>query len=350
MSKPIRVVHYLNQFFGGIGAESAANFAPESRQGPIGPGLALESALGDRGQVVGTVICGDNTFAEQEDQAAKAVLQLISAFAPDLVIAGPAFQAGRYGVACGRVCYDVKERLGRPAITAMHPENPGVDLFRTKVLIAVSPATAAGMKQVMAHLADLGTRIVDGKPLGSADEDGYFPQGIRRNRLLQERASTRAVRMLVAKLRGEPYQTELALSKVERIPPAAAVAKMRSAKIALVTEAGIVPKGNPGKLEVGWASQWQRYSIAGLSDLTSDTHQAIHAGYDNRYANEDPDRVVPLDVLADLLQEGMIGTIHDEVSVTSGMATFVGNAERFGREIGALLQDAGVDGVILTGT
>ena len=59
---------------------------------------------------------------------------------PDLVIAGPAFAAGRYGVACGAVCSAVKERLHLPAVTSMHPENPGVDLFRRD---AVRPAGQA---------------------------------------------------------------------------------------------------------------------------------------------------------------------------------------------------------------
>ena len=34
----MRVVHYLNQFFGGIGAEEQAGMGLEARDGAVGPG------------------------------------------------------------------------------------------------------------------------------------------------------------------------------------------------------------------------------------------------------------------------------------------------------------------------
>ena len=36
-----KIVHYLNQFFGGIGGEDKADFQPEVREEIIGPGMAL---------------------------------------------------------------------------------------------------------------------------------------------------------------------------------------------------------------------------------------------------------------------------------------------------------------------
>jgi len=41
-----------------------------------------------------------------------------------LVIAGPAFNAGRYGTACGAICAAVQQELKIPAVTAMFPEIP----------------------------------------------------------------------------------------------------------------------------------------------------------------------------------------------------------------------------------
>jgi len=38
----MRVVHYLNQFFGGIGAEEHAGTPFEVREGAVGPGKLLE--------------------------------------------------------------------------------------------------------------------------------------------------------------------------------------------------------------------------------------------------------------------------------------------------------------------
>ena len=55
---------------------------------------------------------------------------MIKEESPDLFIAGPAFNAGRYGVACGTICKAVEEELNIPVITGMYKENPGVDMFK----------------------------------------------------------------------------------------------------------------------------------------------------------------------------------------------------------------------------
>src|SRR5262245_22421336 len=60
MAEPLRVAHYLNQFFAGIGGEDKADVGVSARPEPVGPGRALQAALGDAGRVVGTVIAGDN--------------------------------------------------------------------------------------------------------------------------------------------------------------------------------------------------------------------------------------------------------------------------------------------------
>ena len=44
-----RVIHYINQFFAGIGGEDKADVAPEVREGVVGPGMAFKAALGGEG-------------------------------------------------------------------------------------------------------------------------------------------------------------------------------------------------------------------------------------------------------------------------------------------------------------
>ena len=38
MGKEIRVVHYINQFFGGLGGEDKADTPPQITEGAAGPG------------------------------------------------------------------------------------------------------------------------------------------------------------------------------------------------------------------------------------------------------------------------------------------------------------------------
>ena len=112
MSK-IRVVHYINQFFANIGGEEKADYPAELRVGEVvGPGLALAQKFGDEAEIVATIVCGDSYFNENLEKAKAEILEMVKGQNADLFIAGPAFNAGRYGVACGTVCDMIKEELG----------------------------------------------------------------------------------------------------------------------------------------------------------------------------------------------------------------------------------------------
>ena len=112
MAEKIRVVHYLNQFFAQIGGEEKADIGPGFKEGPMGPGRALQQTLGQQGEVVATCFCGDNYFAEHLEKATEELLRQMANFKPQLLIAGPAFESGRYGVACGAIGQAAQERLG----------------------------------------------------------------------------------------------------------------------------------------------------------------------------------------------------------------------------------------------
>src|SRR5262249_29643406 len=107
----LRVVSYLNQFFGQLGGEEKAGVGPQVADGAVGAARAVQQALGDAGTVVATVICGDNYAAEHAEGATAELVRLVAAARPDLLVAGPAFLAGRYGVACGALCAAVQAEL-----------------------------------------------------------------------------------------------------------------------------------------------------------------------------------------------------------------------------------------------
>ena len=69
MSRPLRIVHYVNQFFAGIGGEDQAHLGVSIREGPVGPGRALQQTLGDAAEVVATLVCGDNFMSERQHEA-----------------------------------------------------------------------------------------------------------------------------------------------------------------------------------------------------------------------------------------------------------------------------------------
>ena len=118
-----KAIHYINQFFAGIGGEDTADLKPEIREGLIGPALALNSMLD--AEVTHTIICGDNFMGSNTEEAVEIILGFLEDKEFDIFVAGPAFQAGRYGVACGTICKAVKEKFNVPVITSMNVENPG---------------------------------------------------------------------------------------------------------------------------------------------------------------------------------------------------------------------------------
>ena len=346
----IRIVHYLNQFFGQIGGEDKADTKPLARDGKVGPGMALEAALKGDAESVGTVICGDSYFNENIAAASRDVLELIKKYDPDIVAAGPAFNAGRYGIACGTVAKKVVEELKIPAVTAMFPENPGVELYKKDIYIIETTNSAAGMRTAIPSMSRLILKLAKGEEIGSPEDEGYIPRGIRKNVFREGNGSERAVQMLIAKLKGEPYDTEYPMPVFDRVPPNKAIKDLSKAKIAVITSGGIVPKGNPDRIEASSASKYGKYDITGIDNLTSDKFETAHGGYDPVYANEDPDRVLPVDVLTDLVKKGIIGSLHNYYYSTVGNGTSVSNAKNFAAEIAKELVKDGVQAVILTST
>ena len=126
----IKVVHYINQFFAGIGGEEQAHIKPEVREEVVGPGMAINAGFKGEAEIVATIICGDSYFNENVEEAKAEILEMVKKYEPDLFIAGPAFNAGRYGVACGTIADAVQSELGIPSLTGMYIENPGADMFK----------------------------------------------------------------------------------------------------------------------------------------------------------------------------------------------------------------------------
>lgn len=344
-----RVVHYINQFFANIGGEEMAHVPPELREGSVGPGMALNQAWNGEAEVVATIVCGDSYFAEHEKEAKGQILGWIKEQKPDMVIAGPAFNAGRYGYACANVCVAVQEELGIPVLTGMYEENPGADL-KEKVLIVATTNSAAGMRKSAPTMAKLALKLMKGEKLGASAEEGYLPNGIRRNFFEKERGSKRAVNMLLNKLSDKPFTTEYPMPSFDRVAPNKAVTDLSKATIALCTSGGIVPKGNPDHIEASSASRYGEYSIANVDSLTAEGYETAHGGYDPVYANEDLDRVLPLDVMRELVANGEIGSLNEYFYTTVGNGTSVANSKKFAAAIAEDLKAQNVDAVILTST
>lgn len=155
----MRIVFYLNQFFGGLGGEDAAGMAPLIKKGALGPGRLMEQVMGGGNQVVRTIICGDDYAAENQEELTDLVLREVRAAEADLFFAGPCFEADRYGVACGTLCAAVSSSLEIPVATGMAGDNAGMDLHRQSVHIVDSGTQVAGLRDCLEKMAAIALKL-----------------------------------------------------------------------------------------------------------------------------------------------------------------------------------------------
>src|SRR5215470_17026382 len=342
VEKSVRVVHYLNQFFGGIGGEERAQTPLQVREGPVGPGRVLQQALGNDGTVVATLVGGDDYVAEREELAGASMRDALGRYRPDLVLAGPAFDSGRYRLGCALVCR-VARSLGIPAVTAMYPDNAAIITYRRELLAVPTGLNPAEMRDIVARMAALGLKVVRGQPLGPAFEEGYIPHGVRKLVTNDRVGYERAVEMLLARVTGRPFVSEVLVQHYERVAPAPPVPDLSRATIGIVVSTGIVPRGNPDRLPGARALTAGRYSIDGLSRLDVGDWESAHGGFKTKVLNTDnPDYALPLATLRALEAEGALGGIYPWIYSTVGNQTAVGPARRIGQLAAAEFRDAGV--------
>lgn len=344
-----KIVIYTNQFFGQVGGEDKAGMEPVVMDGAIGAANLFKGKIADT-DITATVICGDNYYAENIEKSREYIVQEIKKYKPDMLIAGPAFNAGRFGIACADICKAVSEQLDIPVITGLYIENPAVLIYKGDICIAETGKSAADMRNAVPRMAQLAKKLLNDEKLGLPEAEGYIPRGIRVNIFKDKTGAERALDTLVAKLNGKPYKTEVPIPVYQTITPAPGIKDLKKAKIAIITSGGVVPMGNPDHLPAATAKFYKKYDIAEKAALYEGQFESVHAGYDPVYANQDPNRVVPVDVLKELEKGGEIGEVYHYLIATTGNSTSVADATRMGKEIAEELLAAGVNGVILTST
>jgi glycine reductase len=324
-----------------VGGEDSAGQGPTLVEGAAGPGRKLDELLGDEHQIVATVWCGD----DRGPGATAEILETIQGAEPDLVLTGPAFTSGRYGLACARVAA-AASAAGLAAVASMHEDNPGLDEAGAAPVVA-SGEVARRMGPSLETLGAAARKVLAGEALTA--DDGRIGKVARLSAMADAPAAQRAVDLALARLAGDRDATEIPLPRFDSVTPAAPVADVSQATIALVTEGGLVPDDNPGSLESARATRWLRYPLEG-DTLEPGSYRSVHGGFSSVHANADPHRIVPLDVARELEAEGAIGNLVPEYFVTTGNGTSVANARRFGIEWATDMHRSGARAAILTAT
>jgi betaine reductase len=348
----MKVLHYLNQFFAGIGGEDKAGQQVLFLPGAVGAGVVIQNALKDPGVEYATLVCGDNYFHEEEEKALTGIRAALERFQPDFFLAGPAFNAGRYGLACAKVCSWVRDNWRIPAITGMHEDNPGTREIGRHVFVIQTGASAVAMQESLKRFSLLIESLFtdDENAVENFRAEHCLP--IPRRFTVRSSAPdyVRAADLLLAKIKGKPYESEIPQLEVKKHSIPNLTVDLKDATVALVTEGGLVPKGNPDRLESSRGSKYLKYALEGREDLRQGEFEAMHTGYDTSTVDKDPDRIVPLDAMRVLEKAKRFNKLHDHYFVTTGTGAMPSKMEEIGAGIAEELAGSGVGAVILTAT
>ncbi|MBI4321401.1 MAG: glycine/betaine/sarcosine/D-proline family reductase selenoprotein B [Chloroflexi bacterium] len=350
----VRLMHFLNQFFAGEGGEEKADLPLGTKGGAVGPGRRLQALLGDTAEIVVTVYCGDNYFPAHSKEVLDSIVEIARDRNVGMIVGGPSFGAGRYGFASVEACHALATTLGLPGVTGMHPENPGVDMYRgyrDRTVYAVPTAEgASGMEDALAKMAALASKLATGATLGSAAEGGYMPRGLRLLELRPRNGAERAVDLLLARAAGGQFDTEIPIDIVEPIPIPPRVKSLKDAYVALGGTAGITLTGNPDAFRGFRSTAWNKYSIEELNSMQDVQWEVMHGGYNTQFMKENPNYGLPLDVCREMEKQGVFAKLYPYHFSTTGVLGLITDMQVVGKEMVQAMKAEGIDAAIMVST
>src|SRR5262249_57801437 len=133
------------------------------------------------------------------------------------VLAGPAVNAGRYGLACAKVWSGVRDNWRIPAVTGMHEDNPGTKEIGRHVFVIQTGACTASMQDSLKRFSLLIEGLLARDENAIANFRAEYCLPIPRRFTVRSAAPdyVRAADLLLAELSGEPPESEIPQSGAE---------------------------------------------------------------------------------------------------------------------------------------
>ena len=156
------------------------------------------------------------------------------------------------------------------------------------------------MRQVVKQVAVFAKRLVEGDFIGDGKKEGYHGSGPEIEIDYTIPAPKRALAMLLKKYHHENFYTEVIMPNHEDIPLPVLDKPLDEIKIAVVTDGGLVPKGNPDNQVPTNSKYYKIYDTHGVDALNAKDYEVSHQGYNNAFVLADPNRLVPVDALMKL--------------------------------------------------
>ena len=354
MEKKVRVMHYMNQFFAGKGGEDNALCPFGSIDGPIGPGIRLQQLMEDTAEITVTAYCGDNYFPAHQEEVLEQTLKVAKDNDVQILVAGPAFFSGRHGSACVEICHKVNHSLGLNCISGMAVSNPALSSYKLykdrKVFIFPTTENVTGMEKALEKISSAVVKLASNYQMGTATAEGYIPRGIRAVEYVDKIAAERAIDMLLLRISGKSFATEIRFDEIMETPVASPVDDLKASKLAIASTAGVYPDGNPHGATSIKNTVWAKYDIGNMETMKETDWMVIHAGITNVFIKENANYAAPLDVAREFEREGLFSALSPSFYSTTGVGGATAEMERIGREMAKDMKSEGVSAVLLVST
>ena len=206
------------------------------------------------------------------------------------------------------------------------------------------------MEGALATMARGIMKLAGGLAMGPASKEGYISRGIRVVRVVSKSGAKRAVDMMLDKVAGRPYTTEVPIEILEKIPSAQRIVNLKDAHLVLASTTGVHAARNPYGFKSTYNTQWAKYPIDKLNSLTAEEWMIIHGGYDISHASHNPNYVAPLEMCREMEGEGKFARLNPSLYATTGNIAPILAMQAVGREMCSDMKAEGVDGVLLVST
>lgn len=186
--------------------------------------------------------------------------------------------------------------------------------------------------------------------IGTPAEEGYIPRGFRLDQMKSDSGAARAVRLLLDKIAGRPFVSEIPVENIEAVPVSPPIADLKKACLALITTSGVIPPGNPDGFRGFQNVSWGKYSIDGLNSMLDANWDVLHGGYNTDSMKRNPNYGVPLDICREMEREGVFRKLYSSFYGTPGARGLLSVMHRLGNHMAVEMKSNGVEGVLLVST
>ena len=206
------------------------------------------------------------------------------------------------------------------------------------------------MQPAITGLARFALRLAKGDALGPAEVEGYIAQGKRRVWDRGRPGYQRALDMLLDKLHGRPFVSEVPFHAPDRVTAAAPIADLSRAAIAMVTTGGLVKKGNPDRQVAANATRYHRHSVKAAQADAGGLGRRTTRGTSTTSSTRIRTTSCRCPSCAISRARGRSAACTSGCTRCPGVSTPVAMARELGRSIAEDLREARVDGVLLVAT